>query len=290
MNFDQFLRAVETDPAIARHHGIKLDRDRLSRAFSQWLDQLQRGVSPLRLDTEGLHYRVVNKLVREAVTLGVRAFALENVNGQRYLGAGLEAPAKIDIHGVPGNDLAAFMNGPILVVHNNAQDGIANTMNEGKIVIHGDAGDVIGYGMRGGKVHIRGNVGYRVGIHMKEYQDKIPVIIAGGIARDFFGEYQAGGVLILLGLDRGAGEPIVGDYVGTGQHGGVIYIRGEVPFKHLGKEVGVRPITPQDEEKLNSYLAEFCADFGLNLSEVMGEPFTKLVPISHRPYGKLYSN
>ena len=46
----------------------------------------------------------------------------------------------------------------------------------------------------------RGNAGYRVGIHMKAYEDHRPVIVIGGKAGDYLGEYQAGGVLIVLGI------------------------------------------------------------------------------------------
>ena len=57
----------------------------------------------------------------------------------------------------------------------------------------------------------------------------MPVIISGGSAGDFFGEYMAGGVLVLLGLDKNPRRTaLVGDYIGTGMHGGMIFIRGEV--------------------------------------------------------------
>lgn len=39
----------------------------------------------------------------------------------------------IEIEGVPGEDLAAFMDGPRIIVHNNAQDGVGNTMNSGQV-------------------------------------------------------------------------------------------------------------------------------------------------------------
>lgn len=261
----------------------------LSRALYEWQEQLRQRPRSIRLDAEGVYYRILNKLVREAVNMGVGAVELVNVNGQRYIGDGLEGPVRIDIYGVPGNDLAAFMDGPHIVVHNNAQDGVGNTMNEGKVTIYGDAGDVLGYGMRGGKLHIQGDVGYRVGIHMKSYRDQVPVIIAGGRAGDFYGEYMAGGVLILLGLGKKNEQSIVGDYLGTGMHGGVIYIRGQVPQHRLGKEVGSSPLEEKDRALLIGYLTEFCADFALNLDEVLAEEFLKLVPVSHRPYGKLYS-
>ena len=97
--------------------------------------------------------------------------------------------------------MAAFMDGPTLIVHNNAQDDVSNTMNAGKVVVHGHAGDVLGYGMRG-QALCKGDAGFRVGIHMKGYMDKAPVMIIGGTAGNFFGEYMAGGVLILLGINK----------------------------------------------------------------------------------------
>jgi len=181
----------------------------------------------MKIDCKGMYYRKLNRMIRDAVEEGETGFILDNVNGQRYIGNGINKKVSITINGVPGNDLAMFMNGPALVVNANAQDGVANTMNAGEIIIHGSAGDVLGYGMRGGKMYIKGNVGYRTGIHMKQYKKQIPVIIAGGTAGDFLGEYMAGGVLVLLGLDRDGNTPIAGDYLGTGMHGGVIYIRGE---------------------------------------------------------------
>lgn len=113
----------------------------------------------------------------------------------------------------------AMLNGPwAIIVKSNTQDCVGNTMNDGKVVVHGNAGDVLGYGMRGGRLFIKGDVGYRVGIHMKAYMDKNPVLIAGGFARDFLGEYMAGGLLIVLGLNRH--NPVVGKFIGTGTHGG----------------------------------------------------------------------
>ena len=47
--------------------------------------------------------------------------------------------------GIPGNDLGAFMNGPRITVHGNAQDGCGNTMNEGELVIMGGLGILSAY-------------------------------------------------------------------------------------------------------------------------------------------------
>lgn len=243
----------------------------------------------MKIDAKKVYYSTLNQEIRDAIASGAKEIELLNVNGQRYIGDGINEKVRITINGVPGNDLAAFMNGPTIVVNDNAQDCIANTMNEGKILVHGHAGDVLGYGMRGGKLFVKGDVGYRVGIHMKSYKTKIPVIVAGGTAGDFFGEYMAGGILILLGLNANEENPLVGNYVGTGMHGGTMYVRGEPQPYQLGAEVGVKPLEPEDEKTLTSILKEYCEDFKLNFDEVMSKPFIKLVPVSHRPYGKLYA-
>ena len=61
---------------------------------------------------------------------------------------------------------------------------------------------------------------------MKEYKDKIPAIVVGGVAGSFLGEYQAGGVIVVLGLHR-ENQPIAGYFCGTGMHGGKIYLRSD---------------------------------------------------------------
>ena len=244
------------------------------------------------IDAKDLYYRDLNQQIRDLIKKGKKKFVLKNVNGQRYIGTGIDDPdVSIKIHGVPGNDLGTFMDGAKLEIMENAQDGIANTMSSGKITIHGHAGDVLGYGMRGGKLFIKGNIGYRVGIHMKAYEEHVPIVVSGGRAGDFFGEYMAGGVLLLLDIadENKHNLPITGDYVGTGMHGGVIYIRGEVEDHKLGKEVGKRPLDDEDKKRITTLSEEFCKDFGYDSSKISVDDFIKLVPVMLRPYGNLYA-
>jgi glutamate synthase domain-containing protein 3 len=243
------------------------------------------------IDANGVYYRQLNEAVRAAFAEGATTVKLLNVNGQRYIGNGITGPdLRIEVEGVPGGDMAMFMNGPTIVTSGSAQDGVANTMNAGTVYINGDAGDVLGYGMRGGKVLVKGDVGYRVGIHMKAFENKIPVICCGGNARAFFGEYMAGGVLVLLGRNgQFADQPLVGPFCGSGMHGGVIYLRGDAVPWEVGKECGIFPADDEDMKVLRPIVEEWCAAFGDDVEAVMAEPFTKLVPVSHRPYGKLYA-
>jgi glutamate synthase domain-containing protein 3 len=245
--------------------------------------------TPVVIDATGLHYSELNRSLREAVLSGQSHIELRNVYGQRYIGTNLTGEVHLDIFGTPGNDLGAFMDGPQIVVHGNAQDGCGNTMNEGQIVVQGRAGDIAGLSARGGKVFIRDSVGYRVGIHMKEYESKRPCLVVGGTAQDFLGEYMAGGVLIVLGLNLQEGEPHRARFIGTGMHGGVIYLRGHVETHQLGQEVGVAELDADDRATLEGLVSEFCHHFGQDEKAILGGQFTKLFPLYLRPYGRLYT-
>ncbi|HEX77763.1 MAG TPA: hypothetical protein G4O03_05045 [Dehalococcoidia bacterium] len=251
--------------------------------------QARKAEPVARIDAKGLFYRELNARLREAVWNGTRRIELRNVYGQRYIGTDLDRPVEIEIFGTPGNDLGAFMDGPRIIVHGNAQDGCGNTMNNGEIIVHGHAGDIIGLSARGGKIFVREDVGYRAGIHMKEYQDKKPVLVIGGTAQDFLGEYMAGGILILLGLNLKEGEPHRANFIGTGMHGGVIYLSGTVADFQLGKEVGVAQLEEKDYQVLRKFVGEFAVHFGYDAGEILKRNFTKLFPLWLRPYGRLYA-
>ena len=264
------------------------------READQLAGCLCAGDGGAEIDARGLKHKELNDLLRRAVLAGYTEITVKNVCGQRYIGTRLYFGAdgrkvRIKICGTPGNDLGAFLNGHRIVVSGNAQDGVGNTMDGGEIVVHGRAGDIAAMSMRGGKIFIRDNVGYRAAIHMKEYPGKVPVLVVGGTAQDFFGEYMAGGIVLLLGLNLKEGERHRARYIGTGMHGGVIYLRGRVEEHQLGKEVGVRDLDAGDREIVARYAGEFCAHFGFPAEEILSGPFVKLLPVSKRPYGKIYA-
>ena len=157
-----------------------------------------------KLDAKNMPAKELCARIRESTDT---ALAVEHVNGQRYIAAGL-GKKELTLTGTPGNALGAYLNGTRITVLGNAQDATGDTMNDGAIFVHGSSGDATGYAMRGGKIYVRGNAGYRAGIHMKAYRDKQPVLIIGGEAGSFLGEYQAGGIIIVLGLGSGGRAPV----------------------------------------------------------------------------------
>ncbi|MBN1299561.1 MAG: hypothetical protein JW997_07750, partial [Actinobacteria bacterium] len=276
------------------------------------------------IDAKGMHYRKLNAIIKDifeaslekinpealpdvhnnsyAVNKGYEIIKIKNVMGQRYIGDGIRGDLKIKIYGIPGNDMAAFMDGPEIEVYGNAQDGCANTMNSGKIIIHGSCGDIAGYSMRGGELYIKDSVGWRSGIHMKSYMEKLPVIVIGGRAGNFLGEYMAGGLIIVLGIDKlnardkdlatleeGSHKnatrtsyyfekfystyenSIVGDFAGTGMHGGSIFIRGDIDEDKTGKEVKKIKLEQKDKILLETYVKNYCKYFNADYNKIVSK-------------------
>jgi len=94
--------------------------------------------------------------------------------------------------------------------------------------------------------------------------------------------------LVVLGLDSTEASA-VGRYVGTGMHGGFIYVRGTLEPYQVGAEVGISNLNDADWAGLSGILAEFCHDLGPVDADLKRGDFTKLTPQSTRPYGTLYA-
>ena len=235
-------------------------------------------INALSIDFQELNNKIKNS--------GLKELVIDNCIGQRYIGCGLSS-GKISINGIPGNALGAYLDGADITVYGNAQDSVGDTMNEGTIFIHGSCGDTPGYAMRGGKIFIKENAGYRAGIHMKSYRDKFPVLVIGGAAGSFLGEYQAGGRIIVLGLNSNQASP-VGNFCGTGMHGGKIFLRCTRLPSSLPEQVNARRAEKNDLLEIAKDIEEFCGEFGYEKESMMDHPFFILTPNTKNPYRQLY--
>lgn len=237
----------------------------------------------LSIDAAGMDFRILNQLIRDSQD----DCELLHCCGQRFLAAGLDGHS-LQIHGVPGNALGAYLDGAEITVFGNAQDAVGDTMNRGRITIHGNIGDAAGYAMRGGEIFIRDDAGYRAGIHMKAYGDKCPVMIIGGRAGSFLGEYQAGGIIIVLGLGQSK-RPIVGNFPCTGMHGGMLLLRSDCRDLTFPDQVTAAPASAQELQIAAQHIRPFCERFGLELDAILDAPFTVVRPNSSNPYKQLYA-
>ncbi|MBP1543153.1 MAG: glutamate synthase [Oscillospiraceae bacterium] len=238
-----------------------------------------------RINADKMHFKTLNEYIRRSPDSEI---TVENVIGHRFIGSGCIGK-DIHIHGIPGNALGAYLTQCDITVYGNAQDATGDAMNDGTITIHGNCGDAAGYGMRDGRILIKGSAGYRAGIHMKQFEDKIPLLMIGGEVGDFLAEYQAGGRIIVLGIGAEDHCP-VGEFCGTGMHGGVIYIRTEYPPQDLPVQVSVKEADDSDKESIRDYIDLFTKKFGGDPDVLLNSKFYKLTPNTSNPYKQLYVN
>ena len=235
------------------------------------------------IEANGLDCREINEAVRQSD--GV--CEIRGCLGQRFIAAGAGEDFRLTVRGIPGNALGAYLNGAEIYTEGNAQDAVGDTMNAGRIVVNGSIGDAAGYAMRGGMILVRGSAGYRAGIHMKAYREKLPVMVIGGRTGSFLGEYQAGGVIVVLGL-HDDGKDIVGNFPCTGMHGGKLFLRSRCEHIRFPQQVHTHLASDAEKQELRTYLTPFCEAFGYSLETLLDADYTVVTPDSKNPYRQMY--
>lgn len=139
----------------------------------------------------------------------------------------------------------------------------------------------------GGEIYVQGSAGYRAGIHMKQYGSKIPLLVIGGRAGSFLGEYQAGGVILVLGLHKD-GKPIVSNFPCTGMHGGKLILRGDAEGILFPAQVTVSRAEGADLDEIKGYLRRYADLFGADYEALSASPYTLVKPSSNDPYRQMY--
>ena len=236
-----------------------------------------------QLHADGKHFQLLNEEIHACMDTDIE---LTGCMGQRYIASGLSGK-HLRIHGIPGNALGAYADGCTVEVFGNAQDATGDTMNAGEITIHGSTGDAAGYAMRGGAIYVQGDAGYRAGIHMKEYKEKVPVLVIGGRTGSFLGEYQAGGIIVVLGIGSEDRQP-VGNFCGTGMHGGCIYLRTAHLPKDLPEQVVAHKATEEDMQIAAPLIQNYAEKFGADAESLLRDEYYVLRPNTQNPYKQLY--
>lgn len=125
------------------------------KSKSQTIDSVLKGISGdfLKIDVgiNRIESKTLNIIMKEAVSMGVKRFLLENVMGQRVIGTGINCD-EITVKGMVGNQSFAFVRNMKIniipsydnkiVIPANAQVGVANTSNPEEINIAGHVNDL----------------------------------------------------------------------------------------------------------------------------------------------------
>ena len=159
---------------------------------------------------------------------GYRNFILYNLSGQRLISTatmkGNCEGVKIDVYGIPGEYLGAFMQGGTLRVHGNSQNFTGMCMHHGTLQVFGNAGKVCGYASKGGKVFILGDINDRAWTNSVDDGrcEKLQVHILGSASK-YAGESLMGGDFFFGGLyfdEKGNLKTQASPYRGTKLLGG----------------------------------------------------------------------
>ncbi|NPV72146.1 MAG: hypothetical protein HPY55_16185 [Firmicutes bacterium] len=171
------------------------------------------------------------------------------------------AGSQIDVYGTPGKDLGIFLNGPEIRVFGNGQDSVGNTVSSGRIIVDRSCGHMAAMSARGGRLFIRGNAGPRAAVHMKQFGAKKAVVVIGGSAAPFLGEYRGGGVVVVLNM---AGESCASfpvETIAAGIHGGLVFHRGPLDRDTVWGGALIDHPTPDEQSELRSTFLEYCGCF-----------------------------
>ena len=93
----------------------------------------------------------------------------------------------------------------------------------------------------------------------------------------------------MLGLGH-EGEPVVGNFTGTGMHGGAIYLRTQVKPPQLPPQVVMRRADAAEMKAIAGDVRAWCAQFGGDAEKILAESFQILLPNTANPYKQLYTH
>ncbi len=210
-----------------------------------------------------MHGKKINEIIEEELEAKGRV-ALDDVKGQHLLASGLRAPNVVSLKGYVGDYCFSLNSGAHIHLNGDGGRFLADTMTSGEVVINGNVSHGLGFSLYGGYVVVRGNAGGRLG-----QMNKGGTIIVDGNTRDSIGLYSLSGDIIIT---KNAGRK-VGDWMIHGN----IYIGGK--HYELGHNVQEEELNDEDIEKLSHLFYYYDIDRPL-------EKFTKVVPISSRPFYK----
>ena len=121
----------------------------------------------------------------------------------------------------------------------------------------------------------------------KKPAGRAPVLVIGGRTGSFLGEYQAGGIIVVLGIGSEDRQP-VGNFCGTGMHGGRIYLRTAHLPKDLPEQVVAHKATEEDMQIAAPLIQNYAEKFGADAESLLRDEYYVLRPNTQNPYKQLY--
>lgn len=163
-------------------------------------------------------------------------------SGQRTGSLGT-ANTRIEIMGPASDDLGWLNAGADIVVHGHASNGVMN-------------------GAAQGRVFVGGSIGAR-GMTMTKRNPRFdpPELWVLGTAGDYFGEFMAGGIAVVCGLESRSDDQVLGYRPLVGMVGGKVFVRGNAEgFSE--KDAKQVVVSDEDWQWLEAGLKDFLKKIG----------------------------
>lgn len=217
-----------------------------------------------RKDGERIESRVLEELIQQAIQDGHRNIEIEAYGqhgiGGRLHGAGSD-PVDVKIIGSSGQRTGSLgLPNTTIEIMGPASDDIGWLNAGAEIIVHGNATNGTCNGMAQGKVYVGGNIGAR-GMTMTKSNPRFapPELWVLGSVGDYFGEFMAGGVSIICGVNPQGSDNVLGYRPLVGMVGGKIFFRG--PHKGYSTADAKQIPIPDEEwdflaEGLKTFLAK----------------------------------
>lgn len=193
--------------------------------------------------------RILEEMIQKAVEKGHRFIKVDAL-GQHGIGGRLwksgDEKIYVRVEGHPGQRLGSlgFANTQIEVMGPVSDD--VGWLNAGaEIIVHGNAANGVANAMAQGKIYIAGNIGSR-GMTMTKKNPRFapPEVWVLGSAGDYFGEFMAGGIAVICGVDPQTPDNVLGYRPLVGMVGGKLFFRGN----YKGFSEGDAKQIPIDDE------------------------------------------
>jgi len=218
--------------------------------------------------TEGnrLDSRILEERIQEAVAAGyrhltVQAFGQHGIGGRLWRAGNVPIHVKVEGHSGQRLGSLGFPN-TVIEVEGPVSDDVGWLNAGARIVVHGHAGNGACNAMAQGKVFVGGNIGSR-GMTMTKQNPRFspPELWVLGSVGDYFGEFMAGGIAVICGVNPQDTGNILGHRPLVGMVGGKVFFRG--PHRGFSQaDARILPIEPADWEWLVLNLERFLGRIG----------------------------
>ncbi len=214
--------------------------------------------------------RVLEEIIHQQVKAGnreleIEAFGQHGIGGRLWEGS--DKAKRLRIIGHSGQRAGSLGTpGTFIEIMGPASDDVGWLNAGAEIIVHGHASNGVMNGAAQGKIFIDGSIGAR-GMTMTKHNPRFepPELWVLGAAGDYFGEFMAGGIAVICGLegdqDLISDRRVMGYRPLVGMVGGRVFTRGNAKgFSR--KDAKVIPLEDKDWDWLRENLAAFLNRIG----------------------------